>query len=83
MTCNSYSIQELLTSNVAVPAGENFGVFHDQNLQPAVFALSEDGILNLIITVDREPSKCRILATTYYRIGYAQLSYCCIQRKEI
>lgn len=55
--CNSYSIQELLTSNVAVPAGENFGVFHDQNLQPAVFALSEDGILNLIITVDREPSK--------------------------
>ncbi|KAF7175180.1 hypothetical protein CNMCM7691_006584 [Aspergillus felis] len=40
-----------------VPAGENFGVFHDKEWQPAVFALGEDGILSLIITVGREPTK--------------------------
>ncbi|KAI5926244.1 hypothetical protein F4810DRAFT_586578 [Camillea tinctor] len=51
---------EVMTNYVAanpVPAGQNFGVFHDKNLQPAVFALGEDGILNLIITIGREPSK--------------------------
>lgn len=40
-----------------MPAGENFGVFYDQTFQPAVFALGEDGILNLIITIGREPTK--------------------------
>ncbi|PYH40187.1 uncharacterized protein BP01DRAFT_410995 [Aspergillus saccharolyticus JOP 1030-1] len=51
---------EVMTNYVAanpVPAGENFGVFHDQQWQPAVFALGEDHILSLIITVDREPKK--------------------------
>ncbi|KAM0095802.1 hypothetical protein ACP6JD_000612 [Aspergillus fumigatus] len=51
---------EVMTNYVAanpVPAGENFGVFHDKDWQPAVFALGEDGILSLIITVGREPTK--------------------------
>lgn len=45
-----------MTPKIVVSAGEDFGVFHDQNLQPAVFPLSEDAILNLIIAVSREPS---------------------------
>ncbi|PYI24824.1 hypothetical protein BO86DRAFT_433701 [Aspergillus japonicus CBS 114.51] len=51
---------EVMTNYVAanpVPAGESFGVFHDQQWQPAVFALGEDSILSLIITVGREPQK--------------------------
>ncbi|XXH03862.1 hypothetical protein Hte_010268 [Hypoxylon texense] len=51
---------EVMTNYVAanpVPAGESFGVFNDQSLQPAIFALSEDAILNLIVTADREPAK--------------------------
>ncbi|RAH63727.1 uncharacterized protein BO66DRAFT_476374 [Aspergillus aculeatinus CBS 121060] len=51
---------EVMTNYVAanpVPAGEAFGVFHDQQWQPAVFALGEDSILSLIITAGREPKK--------------------------
>lgn len=51
---------EVMTNYVAanpVSAGEAFGVFHDQQWQPAVFALGEDSILSLIITVGREPKK--------------------------
>ncbi|RAL09112.1 uncharacterized protein BO97DRAFT_459557 [Aspergillus homomorphus CBS 101889] len=51
---------EVMTNYVAanpVPAREHFAVFNDIQQQPAVFALGENGVLNLVITTNREPTR--------------------------
>lgn len=51
---------ELMTNYVAanpVPAGERFAVFTDDRQSPAVFALSENKILELIIVINGTSTK--------------------------
>ncbi|KAL4984975.1 hypothetical protein BDW68DRAFT_193269 [Aspergillus falconensis] len=51
---------EVMTNYVAanpVPAGEHFAVFNDIQQQPAVFSLGDNGVLNMIITANREPTR--------------------------
>ncbi|PYH76178.1 hypothetical protein BO82DRAFT_359369 [Aspergillus uvarum CBS 121591] len=51
---------DVMTNYVAtksVPAGEAFDVFNDIQQRPAVFALGENRVLNLIISTHHEPTK--------------------------
>ena len=51
---------ELMTNYVGanpIPAGERFSVFRDADNDVGVFALSEDGVLELIMAVDGKTTK--------------------------
>ena len=39
-----------------IPAGNRFVAFKDDNFNPAVFSLGDDGSLNLVMTVHGEPT---------------------------
>ena len=50
---------ELMTNYIPanpIPAGKRFVAFKDTNLDPAVFSLGDDDTLNLVITVNNEPT---------------------------
>ena len=55
ITQDSELMTNLIPAN-PIPAGNRFVVFEDEDHEPAVFSLGEDQILNLVITVDGEPT---------------------------
>ena len=55
ITQDSELMTNLISAN-PIPAGNRFIAFRDHNLDPAVFSLSDDQKLNLVITVNGEPN---------------------------
>jgi hypothetical protein len=56
ITQDSEFMTNLLAAN-PVPAGKQFVAILDKDANPAVFALGEDSVLNLIINQDGNPSR--------------------------
>lgn len=55
ITQDSELMTNLIPAN-PIPAGNRFVVFKDDNHDPAVFSLGDDQTLNLVITVNGEPT---------------------------
>lgn len=74
---------ELMTNYVAanpVPAGENFGVFQDKQLQPAVLALSQDSFLYLVINVKGQSIKFNFRETSGIAKGKGKVQAFAVQQ---